>query len=515
MRDQSAANGVSMEFKIKTGELAKQKSPCLILGVYDKRKLFGPAKEIDQASDGHLTQILRKGDLDGEAGRLLMLYDLSGVASERVLLVGCGKRKEFDRTAFRKAIAAAVGLLNETQTGEALCGLCEPVPEGMDLYGTVRDAVTAALDKVYRYSETKEDKKVARHPLKRLSIWVAKKQDTKIAESAVRHGSAIGQGMTLAKELGNLPGNICTPTYLAERALALGKEHEKLSVEILEEEDMKELGMGALLSVARGSRQPAKLIVMRYRGGKDSAKPVVLVGKGLTFDAGGISIKPSEAMDEMKFDMCGGASVFGAMIAATALELPIDLIGVVPSSENLPDGNANKPGDIVTSMSGQTIEVLNTDAEGRLILCDALTYCERFDPAVVVDMATLTGACVIALGKHPSGLFTSNDDLAAELLKAGEEAGDRAWRMPLWDDYQQQLDSNFADMANIGGREGGAITAACFLSRYTKKYPWAHLDIAGTAWLSGKEKGATGRPVPLLTQFLLKRCGELGQADLT
>jgi leucyl aminopeptidase len=498
-----------MEFKIKTGELAKQKSPCLILGVFEGRKLSGPGEAIDKASDGHLAKVLRRGDLDGETGRLLMLYDVPGVSCERVLLVGCGKRQELDGSAYRKAVAAAVGLLNETQSVEALCTLPELFLHELGIYGAVRETVTTALDKVYRYDQTKEDKKAPKHPLKRLNIWVSKKQDRDTVERAVRHGIGIGRGVTLAKELGNLPGNICTPTYLAERAQALGQQYPSLQVQVLEEKDMEELGMGALLSVSRGSRQPAKLIILDYRGGKEGETPVVLVGKGLTFDAGGISIKPSEAMDEMKYDMCGGASVLGTLLAAAELGLPINLIGIVPSSENLPDGDANKPGDIVTSMSGQTIEILNTDAEGRLILCDALTYCERFNPALVIDLATLTGACVVALGKHASGLFTGEDKVADELLEAGRMAGDRAWRMPLWEDYQQQLDSNFADMANVGGRDAGAITAACFLSRYTKKYPWAHLDIAGTAWLTGKEKGATGRPVPLLTQFLLTRSGEL------
>jgi len=500
-----------MEFKIKTGELANQKTPCLVLGVFESRKLSGPGEAIDKASEGHLTKVLRRGDLDGETGRLLMLYDVPGVNSDRVLLVGCGKRKELDRTAYRKAVAAAVGLLNETQTVEALCTLPELAPDGLGLYGAVRETATTTLDKVYRYDQTRrEDKKAPKHPLKRLNLWVSKKQDRGTVERAVRHGAAIGRGVALAKDLGNLPGNICTPAYLAERALA--QQHQNLQVQILEEQEMEALGMGALLSVSRGSRQPAKLIILDYRGGEEGAKPIVLVGKGLTFDAGGISLKPSEAMDEMKFDMCGGASVLGTLLAAADLGLPVNLIGVVPSSENLPDGDANKPGDIVTSMSGQTIEILNTDAEGRLILCDALTYCERFSPAVVIDLATLTGACVVALGKHASGLFAPEDELAEELLEAGDTAGDRAWRMPLWEDYQQQLDSNFADMANIGGRDAGAITAACFLSRYTKKYPWAHLDIAGTAWLSGKEKGATGRPVPLLTQFLLRRSGELAES---
>jgi leucyl aminopeptidase len=498
-----------MEFKIKSGDLPRQKTPCLILGVFEKRKLSGPAETVDKASGGHLTDVLRKGDLEGESGRTLMLYGVPGVGCDRVLLVGCGKRKEFDRASYRKAIASAVVLLNDTRTTETLCTLPELLPRDMDLYANVRDAVTTTLDKVYHYDQTKAAKKAPRHPLKRFGIWISKKQDADTAEQAVRHGAAIAEGVALAKDLGNLPGNLCTPTYLAERAVTLGREQANLDVEILDEADMEELGMGALLSVSRGSRQPAKLIVMNYQGGRTGARPVVLVGKGLTFDAGGISIKPSADMDEMKFDMCGGASVFGAMRAALALELPINLIGVVPASENLPDGDANKPGDIVTSMSGQTIEVLNTDAEGRLILCDALTYCKRFNPAIVIDMATLTGAVVVALGRHPTGLFTQDDKLAREILAAGKAAADRAWRMPLWDEYQEELDSNFADMANIGGRYGGAITAACFLARYTEKFTWAHLDIAGVAWQSGKQKGATGRPVPLLTQLLLKRSGVL------
>jgi leucyl aminopeptidase len=324
-------------------------------------------------------------------------------------------------------------------------------------------------------------------------------------EKACTHGLAIANGSALTKTLADLPGNICTPTYLAEQARLLARGKRKLKVSVLEEKDMQKLGMGALLSVARGSRQPAKLIVLEYKGGKAGAKPIALVGKGLTFDAGGISIKPAEAMDEMKYDMCGGATVLGTVAACVEMDLPINVVGVIPSSENLPDGDANKPGDIVTSMSGQTIEVLNTDAEGRLILCDALTYTERFDPAAVIDIATLTGACIVALGNQASGLMANDDRLAEELLHAGEASNDRAWRLPLWDEYQEQLKSNFADMANIGGRGAGAVTAACFLARYTESFKWAHLDIAGTAWNSGAKKGATARPVPLLTQFLMKR----------
>jgi leucyl aminopeptidase len=331
-------------------------------------------------------------------------------------------------------------------------------------------------------------------------------RDLQKARSGVEHGTAIAGGVRLAKDLGNLPGNICTPTYLAERALELAKGSSKLKVSVLEEKDMEKLGMGALLSVARGSRQPAKLIVMQYHGGAKGEKPVVLVGKGVTFDSGGISIKPGAAMDEMKFDMCGAASVFGCMAAVAELQLPVNLVGVVPATENLPDGNATKPGDVVTSMSGQTIEILNTDAEGRLILCDALTYAKKFKPAVVIDIATLTGACVVALGHYATGLLGNDQALADALLAAGQTACDRAWQLPLWDEYDEALSSNFADMANIGGRSAGTITAACFLGRFTKDYCWAHLDIAGVAWDTGKNKGSTGRPVPLLMQYLLDYC---------
>lgn len=498
-----------MEFEIKSGDPATQKTPCLILGVFEKDQLPEPAQAIDRASGGYLSELLDKGDMDGEIDHTLLLYKVPGIACERVLLVGCGKREEFNRRNYRKALTAAVTLLKDTRIDAALCTLPELLPAETDLYLSVRDAVTTCADKLYHYDQTKEKKKRPKSPLERFDLWTARQQNLETARRAAHHGAIIAQGVAFAKDLGNLPGNICTPTYLADQATELGRKYPGLQVEILEEEDMEALGMGSLLSVSRGSRQPGKLIVMQYRGGAENEKPIVLVGKGLTFDAGGISIKPSADMDEMKFDMCGAAGVLGAMRCTMELEPALNLVGVIPSCENLPDGDANKPGDIVTSMSGQTIEILNTDAEGRLILCDALTYSERFDPAVVIDMATLTGACLVALGKHPSGLFTPDEELAQEILAAGEAAGDRVWRLPLWEDYQEELDSNFADMANIGSRWGGAITAACFLSRYTEKYPWAHLDIAGTAWISGKKKGATGRPVSLLTHFILERSGQL------
>jgi leucyl aminopeptidase len=342
-------------------------------------------------------------------------------------------------------------------------------------------------------------------------LHVPRRSEISAGEQAAARAMAIAEGIAFAKDLGNLPGNHCTPTYLAEQAVEMGKR-QGVKVEVLEQKDLEKLGMGCFLAVARGSRQPPKLIVMEYHGGKREAPPVALVGKGITFDTGGISIKPAAEMDEMKFDMCGAASVLGTMKAVAAMRLPMNVVGVIPATENMPGGNAIKPGDVVTTMSGQTVEILNTDAEGRLILCDALTYVEKYKPSAVVDVATLTGAMVIALGHVATGLFANNDSLARELIAAGENAWDRAWHMPLWDEYQDALKSNFADIPNIGSRAGGSITAACFLSRFTKAYPWAHLDIAGTAWKSGADKGATGRPVALLSHFLARRAGAAAAA---
>jgi leucyl aminopeptidase len=361
-----------------------------------------------------------------------------------------------------------------------------------------------AAESIYRFDRLKSKAEGTKPHLRKVMLGAISRTELAASEEALQQGLAIAEGMNLVKDLGNLAPNICTPAYLAEQAVAMARAH-KLKATILGQKDMEKLGMGSLLAVARGSRQPAKLIALEYWGRAKKEKPIVLVGKGVTFDTGGISLKPAAEMDEMKYDMCGAASVLGTIAAIVRMRLPVNVVGIIPTTENMPGGNATKPGDVVTSMSGQTIEILNTDAEGRLILCDALTYAERYEPETVIDIATLTGACVIALGHVASGLLSNDDELVEELLYASRQAADRAWRLPLWDDYQEQLKSNFADMANIGGRAGGTITAACFLSRFTKKYRWAHLDIAGTAWKSGKEKGATGRPVPLLTQFLIGR----------
>ena len=493
-----------MEFIVKSGTPEKQRTGCIVVGVFESRKLSAVAHQIDEVSGGAIGAILRRGDLEGKAGQTLLLHNIPNLPSERVLLVGCGKEKEFNESRYRDATARAVTTLKNTGTTEITSYLTEIDVKGRDIAWKVRQAVEVTEAALYRFDRLKSKPNNQRRALRRMVLAVPKRSDLGPGEQAIREGQAIAEGVRLARDLGNLPGNICTPSYLAEQAVEIGKQYN-LKMTVLEKDDMQNLGMGALLSVSRGSRQPPKLIVLEYQGGKEGEPPVALVGKGLTFDAGGISIKPAANMDEMKYDMCGGASVLGAMKAAAELKLPLNIVGIVPSSENLPDGDANKPGDIVTSMSGQTVEVLNTDAEGRLILSDALTYAERYNPAVVIDIATLTGACVIALGAHASGLLANNDQLAREILNAGKYTHDRAWQLPLWDEYQKQLDSNFADMANIGGREAGTITGACFLSRYAKNFKWAHLDIAGTAWKTGKEKGATGRPVPLLVQFLLNR----------
>jgi len=369
--------------------------------------------------------------------------------------------------------------------------------------------VISIEESIYRYTETKPNTGKIKTHLRKMKFLANKRSEISLIREGEEYGTAIASGMNFAKELGNLPGNICTPTYLAEKAKSLKKGNRNLYVSVIEESQMKKLGMGALLSVSNGSVEPAKLVAMEYKGGEQNERPIVLVGKGITFDTGGISIKPGASMDEMKFDMCGAASVLGTIKACCDLELPINVVGVIACAENMPGGKATKPGDVVTTMSGQTVEILNTDAEGRLVLCDALTYIEKFKPEIVIDIATLTGACVVALGHVPSGLMSNDDELANDLIEAGNLSGDRAWQLPLWDEYQSELNSNFADIANIGGRWGGTITAACFLSRFTKKYRWAHLDIAGVAWHShGKQKGATGRPVPLLTEYLLHQSYE-------
>ena len=477
------------------------RSDALVIGLPEGGPATLKTLNVDEDALATLTPLLKDGSISGKSGTARLLLSPTGFSAKRVVMVGLGKcgKSGPDRKAIGKATTAGLAALNDLG--------CKKVTLGITTGGSAADdavlvnaAVLAASIGDYVFDQCKSKPSDAKSAASELKILVSSDQ-----KDALKRAVATSEGMKFTKDLGNLPGNICTPTYLGEQAKALGKEHKKLKVTVLGEAEMKKLGMGSLLSVSRGSVQEAKLIVMEYNGGKKGDKPKVVVGKGLTFDAGGISIKPGPGMDEMKYDMCGGATVFGLIKTVAEMGLEQNIIGIVPSSENLPDGDANKPGDIVTSMAGKTIEILNTDAEGRLILCDALTYAERFDPEWVIDLATLTGAVIIALGREASGLFTDDSKLRDELIAAGESANDRVWQLPLWDEYQELLSSNFADIANIGGRDGGSITAACFLKRFTEKYRWAHIDIAGTSWVSGKAKGASGRPLPLLVEFLTKQ----------
>ncbi|MEO1202316.1 MAG: leucyl aminopeptidase, partial [Pseudomonadota bacterium] len=470
-----------MEYFTTTSKAPNRSADCIIVGIYERGALGAAAKDVDAASGGEISRRIKSGDVSPTVGEAVVLRNVSGVRAERVIVAGLGKPSKLDLVAFRKAVKAAIKSVSKTKSRQVINFLNLEDAGGASPYYLARATAESIGDVLYRFTEMKSGKKPPVMPLKKIGIAIAKRGDAKKAELGARHGDAIDVGVSVAKDLGNLPGNVCTPSHLARTAQKLAKNNAKLSVKVLNEPEMKRLGMNTLLSVSAGSAEPAKLIIMQYKGAGSEA-PIVLVGKGVTFDSGGISIKPGPAMDEMKFDMCGAASVIGTMATVAALKLKINLNVVVAAVENMPGGRATKPGDIVKSMSGQTVEILNTDAEGRLILCDAITYSRRFKPSAIIDVATLTGACVIALGKHHSGLMTYSDELADEVLAAGAAAGDRGWRLPLGEDYALQLSSNFADFANIGSRDGGAITAGCFIGKFADGLNWAHLDIAGVAW---------------------------------
>ncbi|MGN6259505.1 MAG: leucyl aminopeptidase [Ralstonia sp.] len=501
-----------MEFSTKALDWAKAgalaaKSDCLVIGLFESQTLAGAAKALDVATKGLVARLVKLGDFEGKRGTSLLLHEVAGVGAARVLLVGLGKEADFTDRAYAEAVRTALRALASTKATSVMWTLTEHAARDKDTAWAVLTAVTLIREASYRFIERHPELKSKRDKngtsLRKVVLAVPA-ADAKAAAVAAARGTAIANGMDLTRDLGNLPSNICTPTYLANTARQIAKDF-KLKVEVLGRKQIEALKMGAFLAVTKGSVEPPAFIVLRYEGGPAKQAPVVLVGKGITFDTGGISLKPGEGMDEMKYDMCGAASVLGTLRAVAEMGLKQNVIAVVPTCENMPSGVATKPGDVVTSMSGQTIEILNTDAEGRLILCDALTYVERFKPAVVIDVATLTGACIIALGHINTGMYARSDALAGALVAAGKQSLDTAWRMPLDEEYQEQLKSNFADMGNIGGRPAGSVTAACFLARFTEKYDWAHLDIAGTAWKSGAAKGATGRPVPLLTRFLMDR----------
>jgi len=500
-----------VEFSIRALAPERAKTACLVLGVFKGKtaaqgELTPAARRVDRASRGALRSVLAQGDLSGRAGSTTLLRQLAGLAAERVLLVGLGEKDAFTENSYRDVIRSVANALKNLGVREATLYLIDHRLPSRDIAWNVRQATLGLHEALYLFDQLKSEKKGPPPALAEVTLALPAGSVAAPASRALREAAATAEGAALAKTLGNLPSNICTPAYLASEAKKLARQF-KLRLEVLERRDMDRLGMGALVSVTKGSHQPPKLIVLHYNGGAKSKKPVVLVGKGVTFDTGGISLKPGAEMDEMKYDMSGAASVLGTLRALAGMKASVNVIGVIPAVENMPGGGASKPGDVVTTLSGQTVEILNTDAEGRLILCDALTYAERFSPDVMIDIATLTGACVIALGHVASGLFANDDKLAEALCAAGDDAWDRVWHMPLWEDYQEQLRSNFADMANIGGRPAGSVTAASFLARFTRKQRWAHLDIAGTAYKGGRDKGSTGRPVPLLVRFVLRHAG--------
>lgn len=495
-----------MEFNVKSGSPEKQRSACIVVGVFEPRRLSPVAEQLDKISDGYISSLLRRGDIEGKAGQTLLLHHVPNILSERILLVGCGKERELGERQYKDIIKNTINTLNETGSMEAVCFLTELHVKGRDTYWNVRQAVESTHDTLYTFNQFKSVKPETRRPLRKLVFNVPTRRELSLGERAITHGLAIASGKETCRNLGNMPPNVANPAYLASQARRLADDYEKVTTKIIGEQEMKELGMTSYLAVGRGSHNESFMSIMEYKGSSDpNSKPIVLIGKGLTFDAGGISLKPAANMDEMKYDMCGAASVFGTMKALAELDLPLNVVGILAGCENMPDGNAYRPGDIVTTMSGKTVEILNTDAEGRMVLCDALTYVERYEPECVIDVATLTGACIVALSHHISGLLSNHNPLAHEIINASEQAGDRAWRLPMTEEYQEQIKSPFADLANIGGPAGGTITAGCFLSQFAKKYHWAHLDIAGTSFKGGADKGATGRPVPLLVQFLLNR----------
>ncbi|MGH8053037.1 MAG: leucyl aminopeptidase [Stenotrophomonas sp.] len=488
---------MSLEFTLNHAAPASAEVDCIIVGAFSDKSLTPAAQALDTASGGRIAALVERGDVGVKTGNTTLLHDLEGVNAARMLVVGLGEPAKFGVAQYIKAVGDAARALKTGATRSALFTLAELEVKGRDAAWNIRQAVIAANHANYRYTATLGKKKPEAPGLETLAI--AGNDDT-----ALLQGHAIAAGVEYARELGNLPPNFCTPAYLAESSVKFAAEHDGAEAEILDEAQMEALGMGSLLAVARGSANRPKLVVLKWNNGGD-AKPYVLVGKGITFDTGGVNLKTQGGIEEMKYDMCGGANVIGTFVATVKAKLPLNLIVVVPAVENAIDGNAYRPSDVITSMSGKTIEVGNTDAEGRLILCDALTYAQRFEPAALIDVATLTGACMVALGHQTAGLMSKHDDLANELIAAGENVFDRAWRLPLWDEYQGMLDSSFADVYNIGGRWAGAITAGCFLSRFAEGQRWAHLDIAGVASDEGKRGMATGRPVGLLTQWLLDR----------
>lgn len=497
-----------MEFSATSAAIEKQKHECIVLPVFNKRTLSPCGQTIDDACDGLISQALKDNDISSKRGKTLLIPSTGHKKIQRILLVAAGAEAEVSDAEYRKIATEACKTLLQTTCKQATWCLQPIEVNNRNFNWHIRQIIILIEGLLYRFEECKSKPEPNKPTLKSMIFHVDLKSQVGVAELAITEGQAIAAGMNTSKELGNLPANICTPTHIFDTAKKIAKGHKKLKVSALDEKAMAKLGMDSLLSVSHGSEEPAKLVILEYHGTAKSVAPIVLVGKGVTFDSGGISLKAGPGMDEMKFDMCGAASVLGATQAAAAIGLPLNIVSLMPCTENLPSGHATKPGDVVTTMSGQTVEILNTDAEGRLILCDTLTYAGRYKPEVVIDVATLTGAMIVALGDKAAGIMSNHPPLVRELTSAGDTIGDRIWELPLFPEYHEQLNSNFADMANVGGKGAGSITAGCFLAKFATDYQWAHLDIAGVAWNSGSNKGATGRPVPLLVQYLMDRCNK-------
>lgn len=493
-----------MAFIVKNSDTINKKRKCVVIGLFSNKKLTKQAQKLDSASDGMITRLLKQAAKNSKLGEIALLYLRPDGEAEMLIVVGAGNEAEFDNAAAKKWLSATYQTLKNKAITDAVFLYDTIRTKKIDVYQFGRAVPVVAEQINYQFNQFKSKSNDPDYQLKEFVLMTDDKESEDVLKVGIKHGSAIADAITTTKNLANMPPNICNADYLAKQGQVLSQRFSKIKIRVLGKDELAKLGMNAYLAVGEGSKNESKLTVLEYKGAKDkSVKPIVLVGKGLTFDSGGISIKPAAGMDEMKYDMCGAATVYGVMQAIADLKLPLNVVGMMAGCENMPSGTAYRPGDILTTLSGQTVEIMNTDAEGRLVLCDVLSYASRFNPACVIDIATLTGACVIALGHHYTGLISNDDQLANVLLNAASISGDKTWRLPMDDEFQKQIDSQFADIANAAGRDGGTITAGCFLSRFTGGYSWAHLDIAGTAWKTGSNKGATGRPVNLLVQFML------------
>ncbi|CAL4322790.1 leucyl aminopeptidase [Buchnera aphidicola] len=495
-----------MKFRIKNTNLKKISSPCTVLGISKINKFSEKFNIFNKKTLNYINDIILKRNIIWEIGKITLLYDIPNIISNLILLVGCGKNKELNKKEFIRIISKVINFLYKNRIQNSCWFLTELPVKNLNIYWKIRIILEIIGDRLYFFNMFKTNKTNI-FKIKKINFYINEKHNLKEAEISLKHSLSILKGKNIAKDLSNTPSNVCTPLYLAEKSKLLSEKYKStITTKIFNANQIKELGMNAYFSVGKGSNNSSYMSIINYQKNlKSHEKLIVLIGKGVTFDSGGISIKPSKNMDEMKYDMSGAAAVYGAILFAAELNLPLNIMGIIAASENMPDGNSFRPGDVLKTLSGKTVEILDTDAEGRLILCDVLTYVEQFNPDIVIDIATLTGACVVALGNIASGVMSNNKNLVNDLIQSGKLTGDKIWELPLYSEYKKLLTSDIADFSNVGGRQASAISAALFLSFFTEKYKWAHLDIAGTAWTNSKKKESTGRPVSLLCQFLLNK----------